>query len=357
MDTVLQSFKDAVFHAIDSGQKICIKGGGTKEFYGGSAVGERLDTRAYTGIIEYDPGELVLRVRSGTTLATIESVLAEHNQLLPFDPPFFSENSTIGGAVAAGLCGPLRLANGAMRDHVLGMTMMDGRGDVLTFGGKVIKNVAGYDVSRLMAGSMGTLGILLDITVKLLPRPAEDLTLCLRMSQEDAILRMNQLAGIPASVISTAWWNDVLYLRLGGAKSAVTQARKAIGGEILDNLVAAKFWKDLRDQRNIFFKAGQHARTLWRVSVPGTTPPLQAGDAEIIEWSGQLRWIYSDLPANLMRQRVAAAGGHATQFRNPDREFPIFDELSAPVLAVNQRLKDAFDPHRIFNSKRLHSSF
>ena len=205
MDAVLEKLSETVRAAGRSKRALRLRGGGTKDFYGNALEGEVLDTRGYSGIVTYEPSELVITARCGTRLAATESAMRERGQMLAFEPPHFGEGATLGGMVAAGLSGPRRQAAGALRDFVLGVKIMDGRGDVLSFGGQVMKNVAGYDVSRLMAGSLGTLGIILDVSLKALPRPAAEATLRLELPEDKAIEQLNRWGGKPLAIGASAW--------------------------------------------------------------------------------------------------------------------------------------------------------
>ena len=271
MDTIIAATSARIRDARAAKTPLAIHGGKSKSFYGGAIVGEPLDVSPYSGIIEYEPKELVLTVRAGTTLAEIERVMDAASQMLPFEPPHYAEGSTIGGTVASGLSGPRRPYTGAVRDFVLGARILDGKGDDLRFGGRVIKNVAGYDVSRLMTGAMGTLGVLLDLSFKVLPKPVEEVTLRFEFDEAMAIRQFNEWAGKPLPISATSWHDGVAMLRLSGAAAGVKAARLKLGGELVANDVAKLFWQSVRDQRDVFF---QTAEPLWRVSVPPTTGPL-----------------------------------------------------------------------------------
>ena len=265
----IERFQERVRAAAADGQPLCIRGGGSKHWYGGVPQGAILDTREHAGIVDYEPTELVITARCGTPLAEIEALLARHKQMLAFEPPHFGPDATVGGTVAAGLCGPRRATSGSTRDFVLGARLLDGKGDVLSFGGKVMKNVAGYDVSRMLAGSLGTLGLLLDVSLKVLPRPFAETTLRFEMGEIEAIRRLNEWGGQPLPLSGSAWCDGVLALRLSGAEAAVDAAVRSLGGATLPD--AAAFWTDVREQRHAFF-AGDGP--LWRLSVPSTTGAL-----------------------------------------------------------------------------------
>jgi glycolate oxidase FAD binding subunit len=325
-----------------------IRGGGSKDFYGEHCEGETLDVSGYAGIVAYEPKELVLTVRAGTRLTEVERELASARQMLPFEPPHFGAGATIGGAVAAGLSGPRRPYAGAVRDFVLGTRIVNGKGEDLSFGGRVIKNVAGYDVSRLMAGSLGTLGVITEISFKVLPRPPSEATLAFEMDEASAIEQVNRWAGQPLPLSGTAWEAGRLRVRLSGAESAVAAAKAKMGGEALD---AGDYWLQLREHALPFF-AGD--RPLWRVCVPQASEPMALPFAPLVEWGGGLRWVGGDVDPLAVRSTAERAGGHATLFRGGDRGVGVFHPLKPPVLKIHKRLKEAFDPAGILNPNRMY---
>jgi glycolate oxidase FAD binding subunit len=348
----IELFKEQVRAAALDKRTLRIRGGGTKDWYGQRTEGDILDTRAYSGIVDYEPTELVITARCGTPLAEIEAALAERNQMLAFEPPHFGEGATFGGAVAAGLSGPRRATSGAVRDFVLGTRLMDGKGDVLTFGGQVMKNVAGYDVSRLQAGALGALGLMLELSVKVLPRAVAETTLRFDMSEIDAIRRLNEWGGDSLPISGSCWHDGVLSLRMSGAKAAVDAAVLALGGEVMAD--CHLFWAALREQRHPFF-AGEGA--LWRLSVPSTTSAIVLKGEQLIEWGGAQRWLRAasdQATAQSIRRTVSAAGGHATLFRGGDKSVGVFQPLAPAVAKIHERLKAAFDPSHIFNPGRMY---
>ena len=348
---MLDALIDRIRAAHADNTPLVIQGGGSKTFYGNADEGEVLSTRTLTGVVDYQPKELVLTARAGTSLAEIEALLAAHNQMLAFEPPHFYGAGTLGGSIAAGLSGPRRPYAGAARDFVLGVRMIDGTGQPLRFGGQVIKNVAGYDVSRLMVGALGTLGVLTEVSLKVLPKPGAETTLQFELDEATAILKMNQWAGQPLPLSATSWHAGLLSVRLSGAASAVHAAQAKLGGEPLHD--AAGFWQRLRDQATPFFDK----RPLWRLAVKPTTPPLKLCEAQWIEWGGAVRWLASGLPAARLREAAVAAGGHATLFRDDAPTKGAFTPL-APALAVLHRaLKERFDPRGILNRGRLYPDF
>jgi glycolate oxidase FAD binding subunit len=347
----LRSFTEAIRAAATGGKRLRIRGGGTKDFYGQALEGAILDTRAYAGLVAYDPTELVITVRGGTPLAEVERVLAEQRQMLAFEPPHFGAGATIGGAVAAGLSGPRRATAGAVRDFVLGVRMMDGRGQDLTFGGQVMKNVAGYDVSRVMAGALGTLGVILEVSLKVLPLPVAEATLKFEMPRDKAIEAMNRWGGKPLPISATAYTDGDLGVRLSGAVAAVKEACATLGGERVGDGEAGRFWTGIREQTDPFFGGDE---PLWRLSVPSTTPPLALEGRELVEWGGALRWLKSRAEARTIRESAARAGGHAALFRGGDKSAGVFHPVAPALARIHQRLKAEFDPHGVLNRGRMY---
>ena len=353
MEQQLQNFKERIAAATVNKTALRIKGNGTKDWYGQSLVGEVLDTTAYRGIISYDPTELVITARSGTTLREIGAALSAKNQMLAFEPPRFDGLATIGGIIASGLSGPRRMAVGAARDFVLGAVIMDGNGEVLHFGGQVMKNVAGYDVSRLLTGSMGTLGLLLEVSVKVLPRPFAQHTLQFSMSEQDALRQVNAWGGQPLPISATSWHDGMLAIRLSGAKAAVDAAIEKMGGYEMPQ--SEQFWDSLREQSHVFFADAAHG--LWRLSLPSIAPPLGLPGTQLIEWGGAQRWLNTDAEASTIRAAAAAAGGHATLFKGGDKSVGVFQPLQPALMRIHRNLKNAFDPAGIFNPGRMYPEF
>ena len=351
MQQVIQRYADRIRSAAAEKKPLRLRGGGSKDFYGQALEGEVLDTRAYAGIIAYEPTELVITVRCGTPLMELDAALRVEGQHLAFEPPHFGPGATVGGMLAAGLSGPRRQCAGAVRDFVLGVRMLDGRGDDLRFGGQVMKNVAGYDVSRPMAGSLGTLGLILEVSLKVPPLPFAEATLKLEIPQDRAIGILNHWGGKPLPISACAWAEGDLVVRLSGAASAVKAAREAIGGESIEPDQAQRFWLGIREQTDPFFRTD---KPLWRLSVPSVTPPLALPGEQLIEWGGSLRWLASNADGRTIREAAAQAGGHATLFRASDKGAGVFTPLAPALAKIHRNLKQAFDPAGIFNPGRMY---
>jgi glycolate oxidase FAD binding subunit len=372
VEPVLQDWAERIQDAARRQACLRVRGGGSKDHLGDAARGEVLDTRAWQGIEVYEPSELVMRVRAGTPLSVVEAVLAERGQGLAFEPPRYahapsqSGEATVGGMVASGLSGPARPSRGAVRDHVLGCGVLTGRGDLLSFGGSVMKNVAGFDLSRLMAGSMGTLGVIVDVTLKVMPQPVVSATMRFELSEADALVQVNQWAGQPLPLDASAWWDGMLVLRLSGARAAVVSAVQRLyrerKGELLAQPVADAFWQGVRDQSDEFFararqavaQAGQHGVTLWRLSVPPTTPPLNLHGEQLTEWFGGQRWVCTPIAAAQVHELMKKVGGHAQAFMT-SRPGPLVQALAFDAVQrrLHERVQQSFDPNGVFNTGRL----
>ena len=338
-----------VSEAAAAGTPLAPEGGASKAFLGRTVQAQALPVAQHRGIVSYQPTELVVTARAGTPLAELERTLDEQGQMLPFEPPHLGDGATVGGTIACGLSGPRRPFAGAARDLVLGVRMVNGRGEVLRFGGEVMKNVAGYDLSRLMTGAMGTLGLLLDVSMKVLPRPAVTVTRVFEHDAADAVRHFNAWAGRPLPLSAACHLAGRTHVRLSGSEGGVASAVAALGGDALDDDDA--FWRDLREQRLPFF-AGD--TPLWRVAVPSTAAPLALPGETLVDWAGSVRWVRTDADESAVRSVARSHGGHATLFRGGDRSGDVHHPLTPGLLALHRRLKNAFDPQGIFNPGRLY---
>ena len=341
--------QDRVRDAVAAATPLCIAGGDSKAFHGRTPVGERLEVREHQGIVNYEPTELVISARAGTPLRLVEDTLASEQQMLAFEPPHFGEAATLGGTIACNLSGPRRPYAGAARDFVLGTRVINGKAEILAFGGEVMKNVAGYDVSRLMTGAMGTLGVLLEVSLKILPRPEVELTLAQALPVQEALERLHAWGRLPLPVSGTCYDGRQLVVRLSGTAGAVSAARARIGGDTID--AGHGFWESLREHRHPFFA---NERPLWRLSLASSTPPLELAGDWLYEWGGAQRWLATEEPAATVRAAAQQAGGHATLYRNMATREAVFQPLSAGLMTLHQRLKQAFDPAGIFNPGRMY---
>lgn len=356
MDDAVAALAQRIRAAAADGERLSIRAGGTKDFYGNPAHGTPLDPRSVHGIVSYEPTELALAVRCGTPLAEIEALLDAHRQMLAFEPPHFGPDATIGGCIASALAGPRRAAAGyaygAVRDFVLGARLLDGRGQLLSFGGLVMKNVAGYDAARLLVGSLGALGVIVEVSLKVVPRHGSEATLRFAFDEPGALRHLNGWGGQPLPISASVWHEQMLLLRVSGSAAAVDSAVTKLGGELVAAEEARCGWAAVREQTHAFF-AGD--APLWRISVPSTAPPLELGRAQLIEWGGAQRWLRTDAPAAVIRARAQQLGGHATRFRGGDRTQSAFTPLSAPLLSIHRRLRAKFDPAGVFDAGRLYT--
>ncbi len=327
-----------------------IVGGNSKAFYGRAGEGDRLDVGGHHGITAYDPRELVLTARAGTPLREIEQVLAEAGQGLPFEPPHFGESATLGGTIACGFSGPARPYVGSARDYVLGCRIINGRGEILSFGGQVMKNVAGYDVSRLMVGALGTLGVLLEISLKVLPVAQATRTLLLPLEQRPALDLLQSLGGRPLPISGAVHWDNRLHLRLTGNTAAVETAVAEIGGDLMTENAAAEFWTAIREHRHAFFNEEPH----WRLSLPPEADSPPGTGPGLIDWGGAQRWLTGEQDGDALRGWCQATGGHATLFRGGPRDGVVFQPLNDALRQLHRQIKQAFDPAGILNRGRLY---
>ena len=350
MQEAIQQLSETIRSAAAEQRQLRIRGGGSKDFYGLALIGDVLDTRSLSGIVDYEPTELVITAGAGTPLQAVEGALAERGQMLAFEPPHFGAGATLGGCIASGFSGPRRAAMGSARDFVLGVRMTNGLGEDLRFGGQVMKNVAGYDLSRLMAGSFGTLGLITEVSLKVLPVPEADRTLRFELDEAAALDTTNKWAGKPLSVSATCHVDGVLYARLSGASAAVVATQKKLGGESVADGPA--FWQLVREHTHAFFRGSS---ALWRFSIRSTASPLPFSP-QMIEWNGSLRWVAADIDPSTAFDAAHKAGGHATLFRGGNKKHGI-QQFSAGVLAVHKKLKRALDPHGILSPGRIHADF
>ncbi|MGM9483107.1 glycolate oxidase subunit GlcE [Roseateles sp. NT4] len=353
------NFADLQQQLRDARAPLRFTGHGSKDFYGGPLQGEPLSTLALNGVTAYEPSELFISVLAGTPVFDVEALLAQHRQRFAFEPPRFDGKGTIGGMVAAGLSGPARAALGSVRDHLLGAVMINGAGELLSFGGTVMKNVAGFDVSRALAGSMGQLGLITEATLKVMPLPAAVTTLRFEFEQAPALMAMNRWGGEPLPIEASAWWDGALLLRLAGAQAAVEAAMRKLGGDVIPPEMAGAFWMGLRDQSDEFFVGAERAvaggARMWRLSLPSMAPELKLHGEQLIDWGGAQRWVVTPMEPAAVREAAAKVGGHATLFRSRDKSAGAFAPLSAPLAAIHSRLKASFDPHGVFNPGRLYA--
>ena len=343
------SLQDRVRGALADDTPLSVVGGGSKAFLGRSTQARTLPVGGHRGIVRYEPSELVITARGGTPLRDLEAALSERGQMLAFEPPRFEGTDTLGGTVAAAQSGPRRPYSGAVRDFVLGTRLLDGKGEILSFGGQVMKNVAGYDLSRLMAGAMGTLGVLLEISLKVLPRAECETTLRFDLDAGEAISRMNEWARLPLPLSAACHEAGGLRVRLSGSARGVASAAARLGGERIEDPEA---WCALRDQRAAFF---QDPRPLWRISVPPASAPLDLPGEVVIDWGGALRWTRTEAGAQAVRDAAGKLGGHAMLFRNGDRNGSVYHPLAPGIERLHRRLKDAFDPQRLLNRGRMYA--
>jgi len=353
MADISHEIQQQLVDAFQSKSALNITGNNSKTWYGRTSHGLPLNVAGHSGIINYQPSELVIKVRAGTTLSEIADCLDEQRQRLPFDPPYYGEHATIGGTVACNFSGPRRPYAGSCRDFMLGCNMLNGRGESMHFGGEVMKNVAGFDLARLMTGSLGTLGVMLDVSLKVLPHRLSEQTLTIDAGFTEAIEIMNRWATTPLPVTAMAADGEKIYFRICGTPSAVEASRKQIGGLLFEQ--GLNFWKNLREHQLNYFDDPQ---PLWRFSLPQAAPHIRIDDtpeaAWFIGWGGAQRWLKSELPFNQIQDIARKAGGDATLFRNGDRSREVFAPLSLPLMQLHKRLKHAFDPAGILNPGRMY---
>ena len=352
MSDISTSLQQIVVDANNNKRALQIIGGNSKAFYGRTPSGEPLKVSGHTGILNYEPTELVITARAGTPLSEIKKVLAENNQMLPFEPPGFSASATLGGTIAGNFSGPRRPYVGAARDYVLGIKLLNGRGDILSFGGEVMKNVAGYDVSRLMCGALGTMGVLLEVSLKVLPRNEKEITLVKELDEQAALDALTGCCEKSIPLSASVYDGSRLYLRLCGTPNSVAMARQKIGGDDFDD--DPSFWHKINEHTHPFFDSDL---PLWRLSIAPHTPPLKIKGKCLIDWGGAQRWLLSDEAEENIFSSIQDIGGHAVLFRNGNRDQQLFQPLQPKILALHRNLKQSFDPGGIFNPGRMYKEF
>ena len=348
---ISHDLQSQIIDAKNSNTALKIQAGNSKNFYGRQIDARLLDVSAHQGVINYEPSELVITARAGTPLKDIESLLSEHNQMLAFEPPGFADTATLGGTIACNFSGPRRAYRGAARDYVLGSKIINGKGEILSFGGEVMKNVAGYDASRLMCGALGTLGLILETSLKVVPKAEVEITLAQQCSTAQAIEKMNHWAQKSIPISGSFYDGENLYIRLSSNQPSVTSASRTIGGEILQQ--DCLFWAKLKEHQLDFFNTN---KPVWRLSLAPNTDELKLEGETLYEWGGALRWLVTDDPVDKVRHAVEVAGGHATIFHNAASHLEPFHELNKALFSISRNLKDAFDPQYILNPARMYAN-
>ena len=350
---ISQQLQQQIQSAFQQKTALKIIGGGSKGFYGHAIAAQPLNVSAHCGVLNYEPTELVITVRAGTLLSDIEKLLDNNGQMLAFEPPAYSPTATIGGTIACNFSGPRRAYTGAARDFLLGCKIINGKGEILSFGGEVMKNVAGYDVSRLMAGAMGTLGVLLEVSLKVLPKAESENTRVFHCSFKEASKKVHQLSRTALAVSATCYHNSILHIRSSGTNKAVLAAIKTLGGDNLDN--PSDYWRSIKEQQHNFFCT---EKNLWRLSLASDLEQIslegEINDADYLyEWGGALRWLKTDIAGDKIQNALNALDGHATLFRqnntNSEQTSTLFQPLTPGLLNIHKKLKQAFDPENILN--------
>ena len=342
---------EKITNANQQKQALKISAGNTKSFYGNSIQGEPLDVSQYRGIIDYEPSELFITARCGTSLTEIEDELNKQQQMLAFEPPHFGQRATIGGTIACGFSGPRRPYSGSARDNILGAHIINGKGEYLEFGGHVMKNVAGYDVSRAMCGALGTLGVIMQVSLKVIPKPEKEITIVFQTSKEQRINKLFELSQTNLPITASYIEESLIYIRLAGLENSLNNICGQLEAETLDN--STSFWKTIKEHQRDSF---QGATNLWRINVPNNTADIDFGDQPmLIEWNGGLRWLYSTLNADEIRNKIHESNGHATLFRSDNKSQDRFTEPSSTVKSLHKNLKHAFDPDNILNPGRMYA--
>ena len=346
----IQAISAVIKEANASKQALQILGGNSKSFYGNKISAHALDVSKHIGIVEYEPSELFITARNGTLLSDIEATLEANNQMLPFEPPHFSSNATLGGTVACALSGPRRPYASSLRDCILGAHIINGTGEHLEFGGKVMKNVAGYDASRLMCGAFGTLGVLTQISIKVSPTPQAEITLALDINQNEALDKMSAWTQTQTPISATFFYNNTLYVRIAGLEKSIEKIHKEIGGEKISS--SDKFWKSVKNHELEFF---QTEHPLWRIILPNNAPVLSINGDSCIEWNGGLRWIKSTEDAQQIIDHCQNIKAQASLFKAQSKPKDCLADISPSLKKLHLNLKTAFDPNRILNPGRMYS--
>jgi len=352
---ISQDLELFVKESIAARMPFAIHGGGSKDFYGNPVNAGPLDITAHTGIVSYDPTELCITVRAGTRLNELESLLAEHQQVLPFEPPQYTDKATIGGAIAAGISGPRRAYSGSVRDAILGVQIINGEGEIVNFGGQVMKNVAGYDLSRLMVRSLGTLGLILNVSIRVIPKPEKDLSLSFEASQEDALAFFQDLRLKLLPVTATLWKDGRVYIRFSASEKILQSTHQKMTSEhkLDETSITDDFWQNIRDHKDDFFTLSD--KPLWRLSLPPTSDNIvRINDPQLIEWGGAQRWVNSNAPANIIQSIASSRGGYATAFKRQLPGTAVFPALEPQLLQLHRQLKRKMDPHGLFNPNRMY---
>jgi glycolate dehydrogenase FAD-binding subunit len=348
-----EQLASAVHDAIANREPLQICGGGSKaQWLGRSINAKPLNLASHCGIVDYQPSELVITARAGTKISDINALLSDQGQMLACESPSLHNTATIGGTVASNISGPARPWGGSIRDAVLGMQIINGRAQQLNFGGQVMKNVAGYDVSRLQAGALGTLGVITEVSLKVVPQPETTRTLVFDMSASDAIEKMNQRSAESAPLTGACWVDDRMYLRLSGNGSAVSFTAQQWGGEECEE--SAQPWHALQEMSHAFFEGDE---ALWRLSLKSTEPlssELPGDTPQLIDWGGAQRWLRGQLDFQALQKVASAGGGHAVCFSGGNRGEEVRSSLDKAQEQIQLRLKHAFDPAGIFNPGRLY---
>ncbi len=351
MKEKFNSIKEQVLNAVEQCEPLKIVGGNSKAFLGRTTTGALVDVSTYSGVISYEPTELFITARAGTLLSDINTTLSENGQMLAFDPPNVTDKTTIGGVVATGLSGSRRPYSGSVRDYILGIRCINGLGKDLSFGGQVMKNVAGYDLSRLMTGAFGTLGIILEVSLKVVPTPETEITCCDSMTKEKALATMRGLSAQAIPISASCYDGEVLYVRLSGNENSVKATSKKI--DLDKEEQSQNYWDELRDYKAPIFNTDINT---WRISIPTTINLGIGDDPYLVDWGGGLYWLNSERPAKEIFDLARDAGGSAMLFRGTVQDQEIFQPLSKGLLSLHKGLKKAFDPHGILNPGKMYAS-